>query len=166
MEKLRELDALLDEVIETGPAGAGLRVFKGTGKVYERFVGFASEQKKTPFTGKTICQLASMTKPIASAACMQLFEKGKFLLNDPVSRFIPEFEKHEVFKVSPRGDITAEPAKNVVTVGHTFDMTSGVTVNWHLRNPNSEGISELSDKLMEEGKYTLQEFAKAASQFH
>ncbi|MBQ5341510.1 MAG: serine hydrolase [Oscillospiraceae bacterium] len=162
-EKLKELDRLLDEVIERGPAGAGLRVFKGTELLYDRFVGYASEQKKTPFNGKTICQLASMTKPIASAACMMLFEKGAFLLNDPVSRFIPEFEKHEVYKFSPRGDITAEPAKNTVTVGHTFDMTTGITVNWHLKNPDSEGISDLSDKLMEEGRYTLQEFAKAAA---
>ncbi|MBQ8994994.1 MAG: serine hydrolase [Oscillospiraceae bacterium] len=163
MEKLSSLDGLLEEVIIKGPAGAGLRVFKGTDLVYEGFVGYASEQKKTPFDGKTICQLASMTKPIASAACMQLYEKGKFLLTDPVSMFIPEFGKHEVFKYSPRGDITVEPAKNVVTVGHTFDMTSGITVNWHWKNPNSEALSDLSDKLEAEGKYTLQEFAKAAA---
>ncbi|MBQ5341714.1 MAG: beta-lactamase family protein [Oscillospiraceae bacterium] len=163
MGNIKELDKLLDEVIETGPAGAGLRVFKGTDLVYDRFVGYASESRKTPFDGKTICQLASMTKPIASAACMQLFEKGKFLLTDPVSMFIPEFEDRKVYKYSPLGDITVEPAKNVVTVGHTFDMTSGITVNWHRNNPNSEEISKLTDELEKEGRYTLQEFAKAAA---
>ena len=67
MDKFSGLDRLLEEVVEKWPAGAGVRVFKGEELVYEKFTGYASEQKKTPFDGKTICQLASMTKPIASA---------------------------------------------------------------------------------------------------
>ena len=52
MEKLKSLDKLLDDVIKFGPPGAGLRVFKGEEKVYDRFVGYANEEKKTEFNGK------------------------------------------------------------------------------------------------------------------
>ena len=162
MEKLKSLDKLLDDVIKFGPPGAGLRVFKGEEKVYDKFVGYADEEKKTEFNGKTICQLASMTKPIASAACMQVFEHGGFLLTDPVSDYIPEWKDRKVYKFSPVGDINVVPAKNIVTVGHLLDMTSGITVDWDRPNPNSQELSKASKALDAEGKYTLLDYAKAA----
>ena len=162
MGSLKNLDGLLEDVLGLGIAGAGLRVYQGEELLYEKYVGYANAEKRTPFDDKTICQLASMTKPIASAAVMQLFEKGKFLLTDPVEQFIPEFKDHKVFSYSPRGDLSIVPAKKTVTVGHLFDMTSGVTVDWHWKNPNSEVISDMMDECKKNGTYNLTEFAKAA----
>ena len=164
MGSLKNLDALMNEIPGIGPGGAGLRVYQGEDLLYENYVGWADEEKKIPFTDRTICQLASMTKPIASAACMQVFEKGRFLLTDPVENYIPEYRDHKVFSYSPRGDLSVVPAKKTVTVGHLFDMTSGVTVDWHWKNPNSEAISDRMDICKKNGNYTLQAFAKAAGE--
>ena len=164
MGSLNHLDRLLDEVLAIGPGGAGLRVYQGENLLYERYVGYADEDKGVPFTAQTICQLASMTKPIASAACMQLFEEGRFLLTDPVEDYIPEFRDHKIYAYSPRGDLSVVPAKRTVTVGHLFDMTSGITVDWGWPNPNSEALAARMQECRERGCYTLQEFAKAAGQ--
>ena len=164
MGDLKSLDALLGEVLKRGPGGAGLRVYQGTDLKYENWVGYASKEKGIPFTDKTICQLASMTKPIASAACMQLFEQGRFLLTDPVEDYYPEWRDHKIFTYSPRGDLRVEPAKVKPTVGHLFDMTSGVTVDWGWKNPNSEALAEKMNEAKAKGEYNLQTFARAAGQ--
>ncbi len=164
MGSLKNLDALLDKVLTLGPGGAGLRVYQGEDLKYEKYVGYQDKEKGIPFTDKTICQLASMTKPIASAACMQAFEKGKFLLTDPVELYIPEYRDHKVFSYTPRGDLRILPAKNTVTVGHLFDMTSGLTVDWNWKNPNSEAISARMAECKKNGTYTLQALAKAAGE--
>ena len=164
MGSLKSLDALMEKVLALGPGGAGLRVYQGEELKYENYVGYADKEKKIPFTDKTICQLASMTKPIASAACMQAFEKGKFLLTDPVETYIPEYRDHKVFSYTPRGDLRVLPAKNTVTVGHLFDMTSGLTVDWNWKNPNSEAISARMAECKKNGTYTLQALAKAAGE--
>ena len=74
--------------------------------------------------------MASMTKVIAAAAAMQLYEQGKFLLTDPVSDYIPTFKNRKIFTMDGRGNIITVPAKKEVTVGHLFDMTSGITIDW------------------------------------
>lgn len=165
MDKLKNLDRLLKGFVEEGPAaGAALRVFKGTEVVYENCFGITDVDSKRPFRTDTICQIASMTKVIAVAAAMQLFEKGEFLLTDPVGDYIPTFRNRKVFTMDGRGNILAVPAKNEVTVGHLFDMTSGITINWDWENPNSKALSAITRDLEAEGRYTLTEYAMAAGE--
>ena len=161
MGNLKNLDGLLESFVgEGGPAGAGLRVYVGTDCIYEKVLGWANESEKRPFKADTICQMASMTKCIAVTAAMQLYEKGMFLLTDPVEEYIPEFADHKVFVSTVRGETAVRPASRSVTVGDLFDMTSGITVDWHWNNPNSEALSKECDKLKAEGRYNLREFAK------
>ncbi|MBR3060523.1 MAG: serine hydrolase [Oscillospiraceae bacterium] len=164
MGSLKNLDGLLQDTLKRGPGGAGLRVYQGENLLYENYVGYASKEKNIPFTDRTICQLASMTKPIASAACMQLFEQGKFLLTDFVEDYYPEWKDRRIFSYSPRGDLRVIPAKIKPTVGHLFDMTSGVTVDWGWKNPNSEALAERMNEAKKKGEYTLQTFARAAGE--
>lgn len=164
MGDLLNLDRLLENFIKDGPPGAGLKVFQGSTPVYERYLGYADLENGIHFNSGTILQLASMTKCIAVAAVMQLYEQGEFLLTDPVSKFIPSYKDQKIFKMDGRGNIAAVPAKSEVTVGNMFDMTSGLTVSWDWENPNSKAISAVYRKLVEEGKYTLQEFARAVGE--
>ena len=97
MGNLKNLDAFLDYALnERGIAGAGLRVYQGTECLYDKCQGFADAENEKPFRPDSICQLASMTKCIAVAATMQLYEKGLFMLTDPVEKFIPEFADRKV----------------------------------------------------------------------
>ncbi len=161
MGNLKNLDTLLEGFItDDGPAGAGLRVYRGEDLVYDRCIGWANAEGKNPFAPDTICQLASMTKCVAMVAAMQLYEKGLFLLTDPVENYIPEFANRKVFDVNDRGETVIRPAKSSVTVGNLFDMTSGITVDWGLPNENSKAMKVETDKLKEAGKYNLKEYAK------
>jgi len=161
MGDLKNLDTLLEGFIkDDGPAGAGLRVYVGDELAYDRCIGYADAENKKPFMPNTICRMASMTKCITVAAAMQLYEKGMFLLTDPVEMYIPEFANRMVYDKTARGDIITRPAKRPVTVGNLFDMTSGITVNWNYPEPNAKALTEGTKALQEKGCYNLREYAK------
>ncbi|MBR6321432.1 MAG: beta-lactamase family protein, partial [Lachnospiraceae bacterium] len=161
MGNLKNLDLLLEKYVnDTMIAGAGLRVYRGSDCLYDRCLGYADAEEKKAFRPDTICQLASMTKCIAVAAGMQLYERGAFLLTDPVEKFIPEFADRKVYYADERGIIGTRPAKSPVTVGQLFDMTSGISVGWETPTFNGKEMSEGTQKLIAEGRYTVQEYAK------
>src|SRR5678815_3711738 len=61
-------------------------------------VGFADIEKNVPMKADSIFRIASMSKPITSVAIMMLYEEGKLLLTDPVSKFIPAFKSPRVLE--------------------------------------------------------------------
>ena len=70
-----------------------------------------------PMTQDAIFRIASMTKAITSVAVMSLYEEGKFLLTDPVSKFIPEFKNPKVVIKSPTSDsVILVPAKSEISI--------------------------------------------------
>ncbi len=78
----------------------------------------------------TIFRIASMTKPITSVALMMLFEEGRFLLTDPISKWLPEFKEMQV-AVPTAGDLqygnfTLVPAERPITVKHVLTHTAGL----------------------------------------
>lgn len=69
-----------------------------------------------------------MTKPIVSTALMMLFEEGRFLLDDPISKWLPAYKDH---KVRLQGAIRAQtmPEARPVSVRHILTHTSGLTLD-------------------------------------
>jgi CubicO group peptidase (beta-lactamase class C family) len=65
--------------------------------VYEETTGAMDLEAGRPFEKDTIVRMYSQTKPVACAALLMLLEEGKFLLDDPVSRYIPAFGSVKVF---------------------------------------------------------------------
>lgn len=161
MGTLKNLDPLLAEYVnENKIAGAGLRIYVGDDCIYDRCLGYADAEAGKPFRPDTICQLASMTKCIAVTAAMQLYEKGLFLLTDPVEKYIPEFANRQVYYTDERGFIRTRPAIRPVTVGNLFDMTSGITIGWETKSLNGREMAEGTRQLIAEGRYNVQEYAK------
>ena len=161
MGEMKHLDRLMDYALnEIGIAGAGLRVYTGEDCVYDRCAGYADAENGKPFRPDTICQLASMTKCIAVTAAMQLYEKGLFLLTDPVEKYIPEFADRQVYYTDERGFIQTRPAKSPVLVGHLFDMTSGISVGWETNSLNGHEMAEGVQRLLREGRYNVMEYAR------
>jgi CubicO group peptidase (beta-lactamase class C family) len=68
-----------------------------------------------------------MTKAVTSVAVMTLYEQGKFLLTDPISKYIPEFKNPVVISISPKGDTILTPAKSEITIRELLNHTSGIT---------------------------------------
>src|SRR3984957_10938164 len=80
-----------------------------------------------------IFRIFSMTKPIASIALMQLYERGMFQLTDPVHRFIPEWRGLRVGEVQPDGSISKVKPQRPMNVRdvlmHTTGLPGGITSN-------------------------------------
>ncbi|MGH7779016.1 MAG: serine hydrolase domain-containing protein [Candidatus Binataceae bacterium] len=94
---------------------------------YFKSMGMADRERKRPMADDTIFRLYSMSKPITSVALMSLYEQGYFQLNDPVSRFIPEWRDHKVW-VSGEGVAmqTATPERPM-TMRHVLSHQGGLT---------------------------------------
>ena len=76
-------------------------------------------------------RICSMTKPITSVAVMMLYEEGRFLLDDPVSKYLPEFKNSKVLVKPASGEPYSIPATKEITVRDLLRHTSGITYQWN-----------------------------------
>jgi CubicO group peptidase (beta-lactamase class C family) len=92
--------------VEAGKiAGCQTTVVRGGHVAYQRSLGLMDREAARPMGDDTIFRIFSMTKPIASLALMQLYERGLFQLLDPVHRYIPEWRTLQVGSVQPDGSV-------------------------------------------------------------
>jgi CubicO group peptidase (beta-lactamase class C family) len=128
-EKLTRIDDFIQSYIDKGQLNGASAIILRYGKIiYYRNFGFANKEKNIAMMGDHIFRIASMTKPIISVAAMMLYEEGKFLLDDPVSKFIPEFKNPVVLDKYNAKDTsyTTVPAKREITIRHLLTHTSGI----------------------------------------
>ncbi|MDX9725548.1 MAG: serine hydrolase domain-containing protein [Bacteroidales bacterium] len=128
-ERLNRIDTMLTDAIEDGRiAGAVGLIARDGNIIYNRAFGVSDIEKGTPMQTDAIFRIASQTKAIASTGLMMLFEEGKFLLDDPVSLYIPEFANPRVIEKYNPADttFTTVPAKREITVRDLFTHTSGI----------------------------------------
>ncbi len=76
-------------------------------------------------------RICSMTKPITTLAAMMLYEEGKFLLDDPVWKYLPEFKNAKVLVKPATGAPYTIPATKEITVRDLMRHTSGITYQWN-----------------------------------
>lgn len=93
--------------------------------------GLADREAGQPMRKDAIFRICSMTKPITSVAVMMLYEEGKFLLGDPVSKYLPEFKNPQVLVKAADGTRTAVAAKREITIRDLLRHTSGLTYQWN-----------------------------------
>lgn len=94
-------------------------------EVFSYQSGFESLEKKTPMTDKMLFNIYSCSKVATVTAALQLYERGFFLLDDPVYEFIPEYRDMYV----KDGDSTLKKATAPITMRQLFTMTSGLSYN-------------------------------------
>lgn len=141
----RDIEALQDGFTSIGIAGNDFAIYLDGECVYRHMTGLRNVEEGLPVQRDTLYRMFSMTKPITCAAALQLYEKGKFLLNDPVSDYLPEYASLRV------GDKTAE---RPMQVQHLFEMTAGLDYELH--------APELDQLARDTGmRYTTREFARA-----
>jgi len=95
-------------------------------------VGKRDAAKNVPLTSDSIFRIASMTKPITSLAVMMLHEEGKIGFDDPVTKYLPEFERVRVMTSFNDADRTFEsrPPARPITVRHLLTHTSGIAYSF------------------------------------
>jgi len=120
---------MLQQAVDSGWIAGATGLIARDGKiVYNRAFGVIDPETKSPLKTDNIFRIASQTKAIVSIAAMMLFEEGKFLLDDPVSKYIPEFTNQQVLdQYNPKDTtFTTVPAKRQVTVRDLLTHTSGI----------------------------------------
>ena len=130
-ERLKRLSAVMRGYIQRGEiAGTVTGIVRRGRLVHLEAQGLMDADAKTPMRTDAIFRLASMTKPITSVAVMMLLEEGRFLLTDPVSKFIPEFKNPKVVVVNPpgayRGGTRTVPAEREITIHDLLTHTAGL----------------------------------------
>jgi len=128
-QRLARMDAVINEHVaaQSIPGAVVLLVHKGR-IVYHKAYGYSDTDKKTVLKRDAIFRMASQTKAITSLAAMMLWEEGKFVLDDPISKYIPEFRDPKILKSFNPADssYTTEPAKGEITIRQLFTHSSGV----------------------------------------
>ena len=99
--------------------------------VWLKAQGMADRESGRPMGTDTIFRICSMTKPITSVAVMMLYEEGHFLLDDPVSTYLPEFAHPKVLVKPVSGDPYSIPAARQITIRDLLRHTSGITYHWN-----------------------------------
>lgn len=135
-ERLNRISATLKAHIKKGviPGAVAMVVRKGKIAYFESF-GMRDLETSSPMQKDTIFQIYSMTKPIASVGIMILQEQGRIYLNDPVSKYIPEFKGLEV-GVEETDSSTGEktfntvPANREMTIQDLLRHTSGLSYSF------------------------------------
>lgn len=94
--------------------------------VYRHQAGWRDCEKKIPMAGDELYWIYSASKVITCAAALTLYEKGAYLLSDPVSAYIPEFAEMKVRRIRPDGQPVIEPARETMTIRHLFTMSTGL----------------------------------------
>ncbi|MDY7394844.1 serine hydrolase domain-containing protein [Aureibaculum sp. 2210JD6-5] len=127
-ERLARIDAMLKAAIEDQQVPGAVALIARNGKiVYHKAFGMADNTTGKALKKDAIFRIASQTKAITSTAVMMLWEEGKFQLDDPISKFIPEFENaHVLDTLYEDGTYDTSPASKPITIRHLLTHTSGI----------------------------------------
>ena len=129
VERLNRIDNMIKRYIDAGKMNGATALIARNGKiVYYRGFGYDDRENKKPMKRDAIFRIASQTKAITSVAVMILFEEGKFLLDDPLSKYIHSFKNPQVLDKFNEADstYTTVPAKREVTIRDLLNHTSGI----------------------------------------
>ena len=132
-DRLADITALMQEHVDEKKFAGAVAVVARRGRIaYMQSFGKQDIEADIDMSTETIFRIASMTKPITSVAVLILCDDGLVRLDDPVSRFIPEFADARV--LTPKGQPgEAVPAKRQITIKHLLTHTSGLTYHWNAR---------------------------------
>lgn len=134
--------------------GMSCRVMQGYETVYNKSFGFADKENQKKMQGDELYNFYSMTKPLTCTAALQLFEKGYFLLNDPLYEYIPEF-REMTFKDA---DGSIKKCSRDILIRDLFTMTAGFDYNLEgefIKAARQNGKTDTLSVIKELSKYPL-----------
>lgn len=125
---LEKVTQRLQQHIDEGDIpGVVAAVIRDGKVVYFEALGERDIEQSLPMTDDTLFRIYSMTREITSVAALQLYEQGKFALDDPIKQYLPEFENQRVLLDPESTDISQTRARRGdITVAHLLTHTSGL----------------------------------------
>lgn len=107
-------------------AGAVCLVGDRNGNLHIESIGFASLEDKRPMMPETLFWIASMTKPMTAVAIMQLAETGRLNIDDPVEKYLPEFQNQRMILREEAGQLVLTKPPRAITIRDLLTHTSGL----------------------------------------
>jgi CubicO group peptidase (beta-lactamase class C family) len=129
-ERLALVGRAINRGVEAGQLAGGVLAVSRRGKiVYFEAFGYRDKAAGTPMTTDAIFSIASMTKPMVAVAALQLYDQGKLLMDEPLSKYFPKFAdmKVAVLDASKESIIEKVPAARKITIQDLFRHTSGLS---------------------------------------
>jgi CubicO group peptidase (beta-lactamase class C family) len=124
-KRLERINAFIKGYLDRNEIAGAVTLVARKGKVVHfEAQGFRYKEENAPMQKDTIFSLMSMTKPIASTALMMLWEDGRFMLDDPISKWLPSYANKTVIDQVTAQRVPARP----VTVRHILTHTSGLSL--------------------------------------
>jgi CubicO group peptidase (beta-lactamase class C family) len=134
--RLGRIAAWMEQRVAGGQlAGVEVMINRRGRTVFHRCHGKADIARNVDATPDTIYRIYSMTKALTAVAVMMLYEEGRFQLDDPITRFLPEFASQRVFTGGGYGSVMTEPAKRSITFRDLLTHTSGLTYGFMHATP-------------------------------
>ena len=119
---------LVDRIDEGKLSGAVVMIAQGGEVLMHKALGYQNVEEQIPMKNDTIFRIFSMTKPITGTALMTLYDEGKFNLDDPLEKYLPELSNLRVaISANDDGTWETEPADHPLTVKELMSHTGGFT---------------------------------------
>ena len=162
-ERLKRVDAFVARLQAEDKLAGAVTVVARRGKLVSmRAHGFADLETRRPMRTDDIFHIQSMTKPIATVAVLMLLEEGRFLLSDPVAKFLPEFRdmKVAVAKADAPEGFVLVPAERAITLYDLLTHRAGFT-GLPPGNTPAEALRRKAVQLLPpDGDFTLEEYTR------
>jgi CubicO group peptidase (beta-lactamase class C family) len=127
-ERLERIAAKVQQEIDHQRIAGAVTLVARHGKVaWFKSQGALDREANKAMRNDAIFRICSMTKPITSLAVMMLYEDGRFLLEDPISKYLPEFKNPKVLVKPATGEPYTIPATREITIRDLLAHTSGLT---------------------------------------
>ncbi len=162
--RLARIDRTVQSWVDGGKIAGAVTLIERRGKTAHAGVyGYQDREAKTPMREDTIFAIMSMTKPITSLAVLMLYEEGRFLLTDPISKYIPTFADAKVIAPGSEnfdgaGDPPMVKPETPVTIRHLLLHTAGLSYGTGVQGRlyRSGGVFDMMAP-----EHTVGEFAQA-----
>ena len=164
MSRFQDLTDLMDSFVEKGPAGCGCMLARQGKVLYEHYSGMADVARNLPTDADSVYRLFSMTKVIICTAAMMLFERGKFLLDDPLYEYFPEYRHTQVRHRDDTGGTRIRDAVQPMLVKHAFAMAVGLPYPFYGTDTANDMLRAGEALRKETPKFTLQDEIRAMGQ--
>lgn len=126
-ERLERLTDAMQSYIDNGDVAGMVILIARDGKVpYSKAFGYQDLEAKIPMEVDSIFRIASQTKAIVSAGVMALQEEGKLLVDDPLGKYLPEWQETTVAVPDGNGGFDVVPAERPITIRDLLTHTSGI----------------------------------------
>jgi CubicO group peptidase (beta-lactamase class C family) len=136
-ERLERVHQLLDDYVKEGKCAGAITLIARDGKIVDaRTYGWRDATGKVPMERDSLLRIYSLTKPVIAVLTLMLWEEGRISLDDPVSKYLPEYKDLKVVSglAEPGPGSTPPatvPAARPVTIRHLLTHTSGISYDWN-----------------------------------